>query len=127
MTNPQIGWTHLTTILDKKRLTGRTYRMLIAALDEARKGKYVMVFAGSKSQAEALQKQAAKMAGVEPYATKIRVGDGEITFESTQGDQWDWESWRARGAFPAIPVYVDHAAIEDKYARALVEWARWDA
>ena len=120
-------WTHIKTGLDTKRLSGRTTRMLAAAIEEARKGKYVMVFAGDQVAAERLQRQAGQMAGVEPYATKIAVDGGEITFESCQGDQWDWEGWRARGAWPTIPVFVDHEGIERKYDRALVEWTRWDA
>ena len=116
-----------TTVLDSKRGSGRTTRMLAAAIEEARTGKYVMVFAANTQQAEALQKRAAEMAGTKPYATKIAVDGGEITFESVEEGQWDWESWRARGAFPAIPIYVDHHAIETRYGRALVEWSRWDA
>ena len=117
----------MTTVTDSKRRTGRTYRMLVAAIDEARKGKYVMVFAASQAQAEALQKQAAELTGTKSYATMIAVDGGEITFESVAGGQWDWDLWRARGAFPTIPVYVDHHAIENRYAKALAEWTRWDA
>ena len=106
--------------------TGRTTRMLQAAIAAAEEGKYVMVYAASRQHADELQRRAATMVGTEPYATKIRTpGNGEITFESAQDGRLSWDTMRPR-VWRSIPVFTDHWAIESHLAKALEELHRFD-
>ena len=106
--------------------TGRTTRMLEAAIEMAKGGEYVAVVARDQEHAKHLQLQVAGMTATEPFATKVRIGDGEITFEAVTQDTWNWHSLRHQGMFPTVPVFLDHYAIEGQFGHLIEAFHRWD-
>ena len=114
------------------RGTGRTTRMLEMAIAEARKPQYVMVVAANQRDADRLKEQCAKMLGRKPSGPKVYLAadgepyGGEITFDPVDGE-FDWKTLRVRGAYPTIPVFVDHFAIEAEFGHILRELHRYDA
>jgi hypothetical protein len=108
------------------RNTGRTTRMLEAAIESAEGGEYVCVVGRDQQQAKHLQLQVAGMTGTEPFATKVRVGDGTITFEAVTEKTWNWHLLRHQGMFPTVPVFLDHYALEGQFAHIIEAFHRWD-
>lgn len=106
--------------------TGRTTRMLEAAIEKARGGEDVYVVGRNPEQAKYLQLQVAGMTGTEPFATRVRVGDGEITFETVTHESWNWHTLRHTGMFPTVPVFLDHYALEGQFGHIIEAFHRWD-
>ncbi len=112
--------------------TGRTTRMLEAAIASARKPQYVMVVAANQRDADRLKEQCATMLNRKISGPKVYLAadgepyGGEITFERVQDRDWDWRTMTFRGSYPTIPVHVDHNAIEQEYGHILRELHRYD-
>jgi hypothetical protein len=100
--------------------------MLEAAIEKARGGEYVCVVGHNQEQAKHLQLQVAGMTGTEPFATKVRVGDGEITFEAVTQETWNWRTLRHTRMFPTVPVLLDHYALEGQFGHIIEAFHRWD-
>lgn len=108
------------------RNTGRTTRMLDAAVAAAIAGRAVYVFVLETSIAYAHSKlNEAERLGVVSVG---RFVDGAgIKIETMRGDTLDLQTMRMRGAHPNVVFFVDHAVIEQRYAAMLVELHRFDA
>lgn len=111
------------------RGTGRTKRMLHAAIGEARKGEYVIVIVAHVHQKNDLYQQLLKYAGTRP--TNIETGKvyfdegGSISFLYRDEEGFDFYSGRKPGAHPDCKIFADHYALEMECGWALQEWARW--
>jgi len=103
-------------VIDAKRRTGRTSRMLERARQFARDGRAVYVIAHDENHAHTLRRMLGSDEG------------GGIKVESA-GSLWnslDWERLTLRGAHPNCVVMVDHYAIESRYSAIINEWLRYD-
>lgn len=97
------------------RRTGRTTRMIEAAIESARTGKAVYVICAYAEAAKKLRSEC-------PHAVSLGV-----KFET-------WESLgnlhpvylTLQGAWPNVMVLADHHAIETRYATILEMWQRFD-
>lgn len=95
--------------------TGRTTRMIEAAIAEAKNGKAVYVICAHAERAKLLRDEC-------PHADSLGV-----KFET-------WESLSnlnplyltLEGAWPNVRVLADHHAIETRYAAVLEMWQRFD-
>jgi len=112
------------------RGTGRTTRMLKAALDEARKGKYVLVYALNLERAKEHFNQCYEMAEMEEIhngtlGQKFRLNcGGEISFDQIPA-VIDWERMYYFVA-PGVQVFVDHACIEHRWSAMITELRRFE-
>lgn len=118
---------------EQLRRTGRTTRLLEAAYHEAEKGNEVFVVTCSATQANRLIEQFIKTyGGKSDHPTPrvcLRDEDGKeigsVIFQRP-GGTFCWDQMGFFGADPDSPVFVDHYAIEKKYARILEELHRFD-
>ena len=103
-------------MIDAKRRTGRTSRMLERARQLARDGRAVYVVAASQHHARQIKQMLGSDEG------------GGIKVESADGlrNSLDWEGLTLRGAHPNCVVLVDHYAIESRYSAIIEEWLRYD-
>jgi hypothetical protein len=102
-------------MIETKRRTGRTSRMLDAARLVAQKGREVYVIAASLSHADALR----RMLGSDAKGIKVECADGI-------GAKLDWATMKLRGHLVHHVVFVDHYTIESRFAPILGEWMRFD-
>lgn len=105
--------------LEKLRSTGRTTRMLKEAKRLADEGRAVYVVTRNQDQARRLIFDFARANGVQPADVGVKI-------ESARAVDLDWTTMRARGAHPNCAFLVDHFAIEEHCAAALVELHRYD-
>ncbi len=99
-----------------KRQTGRTTRMLAAAMDAARAGRAVYVVGADANHARALLDMCP------PEARSLGV-----KFESARRlPELDMRTGEMRGAHPNCLVFIDHYAVETRVAWALNEMTRFD-
>lgn len=112
-------------LIDRRR-TGRTTRMLEAALEAAKRGgTYVLA---SQDQVEGLTRRLWALYGEaelpdEAYARG--VGPRGIKVE-VPSPSWCWRTMRSRGAHPATSWFVDHWLIESRFEALLRELHRFD-
>lgn len=98
------------------RGTGRTTRMVHAAMEKAREGRAVYVICASAAQASVFMQR---------YPGALRLG---VKFETWASiGSFDTEDWRAPGAHRNCVFLADHHAIETRYARLLDELHAYDA
>lgn len=111
-----------------ERKTGRTQRMLEAAVAAIRGGEsYVFVVAASRQHAEELAERLASMvpgSGVTAGSKVYPRDGGQIAVETAHEIGLQWATGRHRG-FVGIPVYADHYAIEQACGWALDQHAQW--
>ena len=101
-----------TSILDAKRATGRTTRMLAEAVRLRDEGHAVYVIAANYSHVKMLRQH---------------LGDSARGIEVTAvNDTFDWTTMRVRGSHPNIVTLVDHYAIECRIGPLLEMWTRFD-
>ncbi len=101
-------------ILRKKRMTGRTTRMLKYAQDLETQGRAVYVIAANWTEAQRLR-------DLLPKETTIKVETPESP------GNFDWATMRFHGAHPNCRVLVDPWTIECRYDVMLEELHRYDA
>jgi hypothetical protein len=102
-------------MIETKRRTGRTSRMLDAARLIAQQGREVYVIAAHLSHADALR----RMLGSDAKGIKVECADGI-------GAKLDWATMTLRGHLRNHTVLVDHYTIESRFAAILSEWMRYD-
>lgn len=103
------------------RATGRTGRMLEFAVDQARAGRYVLIYCVNRTFMvyltlrlvnEVLEGKV-EMMGIPKLGAKVRIGDGVITFERVN-ENFDWHHLRGRGVRPDVICLMDHWEVERK-------------
>lgn len=105
------------TPLDRKRRTGRTTRMLEAALAAVKAGRAVYVLVATENDRARL-------------VSDPRYRDSGLRIESWATLEPDIvvdREVRLRGAHRNCVLFVDHHAIEYKYKALLDVWTRFDA
>ena len=118
--------------MDKNRHTGRTTRMLEQAIAKAHETGYVFVVADNENHAKQLRQLCSEITGRPISGPKIYLTDSagpgapQISIDPVE-EAWDWETMSVRGAYPNIPVFVDHHAIETRFGHILDEYHRYDA
>jgi len=98
--------------------SGRTTRMLAAALDASHAGRAVYVIGLNHAHAQLMQDTVTRMGagGLEDEARHIK-------FESPASmPHFDLTTGRARGHHPRVQVFVDHATLSQRFA-----WPTWAA
>lgn len=114
------------------RHSGRTTRMLEAAINLASEGRAVYVMTASSQEKRRLEDFLDRILK-ESVRLRESVGPAGgrlgIQFETTEstGQGFDWEQMRLVGAHPNCAVLVDHYAIEKRYARILEMLHRFDS
>jgi hypothetical protein len=104
--------------------------MLDHAVWLAANGSYVFVVGATAKHAEVLRASvAARVVGATLAGTKVYVPSqgGQISFESGESRQFDWQNLRMIGSHPNCVVLVDHFAIECRWGNLLREFTRWDS
>jgi hypothetical protein len=99
-----------------KRGTGRTTRMMEAAIEAASMGRAVYVIVDSKEQGYALTRQ---------YPNTLNLGIKFETFASLLN--FDPVTMTLKGAHPHCVVFADHFAIEARYSKLMDELVRYDS
>lgn len=118
-------------MFEEKRQTGRTTRMLEAAIKTASKGYYVIVICATAHDTEMLAIKTREMlkyhsgGQTKIYSESWRPG-GQISFDSCNLDQWNWRLLIMTNAHSSCKYYIDHAAIEITFNGMLHELFRWD-
>lgn len=120
------------------RASGRTTRMLKAAVDECWAGNHVRVLGADTQHVGVLAAQLKHLvpAGLWEHFETNSHGSvhfrhperGSIFIQHTLGTVWNWhtmefQTWRGR---QEEKVFVDHHAIEKHFGRMLDELARWE-
>jgi len=113
--------TPMSTPPDLHRQTGRTTRMLTEAFKLAKEGKAVYVIAANHGHIFQMEEMADRLFGAgEASALGVK-------FETSASlPSFDFRTMQLKGAHPSCRVFVDHWAIESKYARMLNELHRFD-
>ena len=120
-------------ITHDQRGTGRTTRMLKAAIAEAKAGRYVCVFTGSVAHARAARDSALEImnrtgAPFKSYSDSppcLKIGEGVIKFECSEScSGWNWQEIRPVGCHTQVPIFIDHFTVERKIAELEAEIAR---
>jgi hypothetical protein len=124
---------------DTKRGTGRTTRMILAAIEHAaNRGRAFLLFDNQhqttreweRTWNNLIDKDTREMDWRSSYADRsIKNSNGGAIFFRIANDLivWDWEFWRIRGEGPDTFVGVDHYAIENRIRKASEELHRWDS
>ena len=117
--------------MEEHRGTGRTTRMMQAAIAEASKGRYVFVVMANVSQIQnqkdwVLDEFASVTKSVGGMKIYIADKGGCIQFDTIYSRQFKPESLSFIGAHPKCQVFVDHYAIESRYAKLLSQLHRFD-
>lgn len=114
-------------MIDEKRGTGRTTRMLKRAIDLRNQGRAVYVIAANEQHAETIF---GMLIGLMPEETPVRFSSmeiGGIKIETPEScGNFDWEQLRLRGSHPNVVALVDHHAIESRFSLMLKELAAYD-
>lgn len=111
----------------EKRGTGRTTRMLEHAIEKADKGVYVFVVAATNDHALLLRQQLCKMCEGKIAGTKVYTkANGQISVESSENKQFEWDRMSFIGAHPSCETLVDHYAIESRFRNILEMLTRFD-
>lgn len=98
------------------RRTGRTTRMIAAAIAAATDGKKVTIMAADQRQREAFLRD-----------NREQFQQLGIKVETTQSVQnIDWAAMRLIGADPDGMLCADHHAIEQRFSKLLEELHRYD-
>lgn len=109
----------MSKIMSAKRGTGRTSRMIKAALDACLRGERAVIVAAGSSERQriffAVQQQLPR--------TPARIEPLVIAFHELRG--FDWATMRAPG-MPDGSVFFDHHVIEGRLNAALRELHRFD-
>lgn len=99
-----------------RRQSGRTTRLLEEAINLVRAGRAVYVIGADKQHCWHLKNAAGLLAP-----------EVEITFETPETlSNFDWETFRLRGAHPNCIVLVDHFTIETHFSRLIEMLHRFD-
>jgi len=107
------------------RRSGRTQFMLIAALMAHDKGRAVYVMGFNEAHVMTLRQQFNEVLG-RLGRDPDEQGLSSIKFETSSSlENFNWETGRLSGN-PNCTVFVDHHAIEAKFAWLFHEQARWN-
>jgi len=115
--------------LDDRRGTGRTTRMLDAALDAALHGQTVAVVAADELDVGRFQQMLESMA----HGSIIQVRNGRLDFPNASISirapalTFNWMTLRFQGMDQATMVLVDHYAIEMYWGNMLTMLHRFDS
>lgn len=108
------------------RGSGKTYKMLQAALAAAKLGQTVFVIGQDDGQ---IREMMSTMIGFKEFqvlgpnahisypARDIQLPNpmGRVQFRQKDHPDWNWDELRMRGYPPSVPAYVDHSVYERKY------------
>ena len=114
---------------DALRQTGRTTRMLEAALEAAKAGEHVVVVGSSYADARSFLQRCWVLyppAIPRSVSHELLVDGGSIRFRISDNQQWNWETMKFHGTDRYARVFIDHAAIEVAFDQILTEMHRWD-
>lgn len=116
--------------ISTKKQTGRTTRLLQEAINQAHKGKYVFVVAQDNTHRRDLCLQCAIMCKGKITERTMKCypkKGGQITFETPESVQIDWERMKVISAHPSCLVLVDHYTLEIRFSAVIDMWQRFDA
>ena len=103
----------VVTPMDRKRCTGRTTRMLGAAMEALAAGRAIYVIMDEDSTRR--------------YKKDQRYAGLRFETWASMSTSIDAEHLRMRtGAHPNCVLFVDHYAIEQRFGALLREWVRFD-
>ena len=109
------------------RQSGRTTRMLQAAIESARAGSHTIVYGASIDHAKSLHSICVSMSdGAVATHDTIRIKHGSILFDSVTNEYFDWFIMGSRTHSKDTVVYVDHRAIERHRMEILRHQHRFD-
>jgi len=122
------------TTMESLRNTGRTTRMLEEAISIAKSGGMVIVAAYTFHDCGRLYERCLELldGGItqvrkQPASIALEFGEGRINFSSCCSELFDWRTLAFAGLHQDTKQFVDHAAIERKYAKAVEQLHRFDA
>lgn len=104
--------------LDSLRQTGRTTRMVNAAIKAAQAGRAVYIVAATDHERKYIECIIERL-GFDRYRLGIKV-------EHPAPHNLEWKIMKLRGAHPNCEVFVDHHAIEVQFRQVLNELHRYD-
>ena len=102
-------------MLDSKRRTGRTTRMLEYAVTLAKAGRAVYILARDEGHAELLRAALPRDLGIKCESIHEHPGLNPVSLKLNAGTN------------PNCVVLLDHAAIEHRYSGILNELTRYDS
>lgn len=109
------------------RRTGRTQRMLMAALESVRDGGYAFVMCNDKQQSDNVLRRLATMTPGRIASTKFYpASGGQLSVETPESVRFDWDHLHVTGAHSSCRVFVDHYAIEQRFGRLFRIMHEWD-
>lgn len=103
------------SVIEEKRQTGRTNRMIAAARKAATEGRIVYILADNMQDANRIKLMVHDI-------PQIQVGTPNTL---DMFGRLDWNNMRVIG-YPNKILMVDHHTIEDRYGKLLEMWQRWD-
>lgn len=117
------------SMVDKKRGTGRTTRMLQHAIELDKDGRSVYIIAANKQHARALYDALKKLLTENSnYQSRIALLVDDIKIETPEAlGSFDWERMQLRGAHPNCITLVDHYTIESRFHLMLKMLVAYDA
>ena len=105
----------MKSIIDKKRQTGRTTRMMQYAVEEAKAGKAVYIVFSTIHECERLSRDIDHSLGIK-FETRASLGRNSLDFRHMQ----------ITGAHPNVLLLVDHHVLEQEFSRVLEMWSQFD-
>lgn len=118
------------TGMDSKRRTGRTTRMIEAAIKSVAGGNYAYIIAADTQHRDYLWEMCKKLSeDPSPFSTPVRCypkTGGAITLLTSYDELWCWEKRQVIGAIPSFKIFIDHYTIECRYGDIINLWELWD-
>jgi hypothetical protein len=107
----------LTDIFTAGRQTGRTSRMIDAAVEQAENGHHCYVVCASQREVVRLNQAIASRECSHPERVHVIPAHNA---------RIDWNDLRVYGASFGEQTYFDHYALENRYGSVLREWSRFN-